>query len=272
MSYAPYAPPQHSQGHGGGYGPVYQYSPLGWKTTAAVGGIAGMLVVQPLQTALALVMADTLRHPTPEDLGVILLTGVVSLAQLVVSVCTYVFFLMWMHHAAKNVRAFGQQALTVTPGWAVGWWFVPFASIWMPFVAMREVWRASDPETVGPHAQRPWMSAPVPAKLGIWWATYILNGFLAMGIAIASMDFSGRSPVAGKPSAVSFLSHGLLTVAGVLIIIIIRELARRQEAAWERLSSGDVHGRAQTAASPYDATNPYVPTDTSNPYAPPRPG
>jgi hypothetical protein len=274
MSYAPYAPPQNNQGYGGGgYGPVYQYSPLGWKTTASALGIIGMVVLPPIQTTLALAMGDALKNPQPENLGIILLSGLVGLLQMVVSICTYVFFLMWMYHAAKNVRAFGQQLLTITPGWAVGWWFIPIASIWMPFVAMREIWKASDPESVGPSAQRQWMSAPVPAKLGIWWATYILNGFVAMGIALASIDFSGRKPVAAGPTAASFISHGLVAVAGVLIILIIREIAQRQEAAWQRLSGPHADQgtpAAHAAGSPYGAPNPYVPADASNPYAPPR--
>jgi hypothetical protein len=142
----------------------------------------------------------------------------------------------------------------------------------MPFVAMREIWKASDPETVGPNAARPWMSSPVPATLPIWWATYVVSGLVSMGAALAGMDFSGRAPVAGGPNAGTFVTHGLHVVAGVLIIMILRQIAQRQEAASQRLAGGGTPAAYDPASAPYGApqANPYAPSDASNPYAPPR--
>jgi hypothetical protein len=80
------------------------------------------------------------------------------------------------------------------------------------------------------------MSSVVPAIMPVWWGVYILNGFVAMGVTLANLDFSG-SKATVTPGPSSFLSHGMLGIAGVLLILIMRQLAQRQEAAWQRLQS-----------------------------------
>lgn len=266
MSYSPYQPPRHDHGYGPGYGSTYV--PLGWKTNASAIGIIAMVILQPIQSALSLAFGDVLRNPTPDNIGVILLNGLVSLVQLAVTVATYVFFLMWMNHAAKNVRAFNQPALTITPGWAVGWWFIPFASLWMPFVAMREIFKASDPKSVGPSAQHSWMMSPVPATLGLWWGSYLLNSFLGAGAVLAVMDFSGRAPVMRGPGALTWVAHAVLAVAGILIVNILRTIAKRQEEAWAIVSSSPQSPNVDPpqGSSSVAPMNPYVPSTSDNPY------
>jgi hypothetical protein len=265
--YAPYAPPQHQHQHqpqgpyGGGYVP-FVYKPLGWLTTATIVGIIGTVVLGFLQTGTSLAFPDVLKHPAPENLGIILALGVIGLATSVVSIATWVLFLVWTNLAAKNVRAFGQEGLSYTPGWCVGWWFVPIMSLYKPFDALREVWKASDPETVGPYATKPWMASTVPAALLVWWGVYISNGFVSIIIALSNLDLSGKKPAVTVGPA-NLLTHALLGVAGIFLIMIMRELAKRQEASWQRLSSAPAQ-----AASPM----PYAPavqghsSPPANPY------
>ena len=59
--------------------------------------------------------------------------------------CPAIAWCVWQHRAHANLWAFARSGLRFTPGWAVGWWFVPIASLWKPFEAVRELWKASDP-------------------------------------------------------------------------------------------------------------------------------
>ena len=74
-----------------------------------------------------------------------------------VTLATFVLFGVWIVRSGKNAWLFHQlkrrtaarsgaryhEVITTTPGWCVGWYFIPIANLWKPYVAMREIVRAS---------------------------------------------------------------------------------------------------------------------------------
>lgn len=95
----------------------------------------------------------------------------IAFPQLGLMVLTFVLAGMWIHRAATNVRALGAARLEFTPGWSVGWYFVPFANLLKPFQAMSEIWRASqDPQR--------WDRLPAPPELRVWWGLWLAAGIL----------------------------------------------------------------------------------------------
>lgn len=70
-----------------------------------------------------------------------------------------IVWLIWQHRAQKNLEGLGATWLRFTPGWAVGWWFVPFANLVKPFQTMRELWKASG----DPYG---WQTLPTTGLLG----------------------------------------------------------------------------------------------------------
>ena len=56
---------------------------------------------------------------------------------------TGILVLTWIHRANHNARQLGADDMRFTPGWAVGWYFVPIAWFWKPYQAMKEIWLAS---------------------------------------------------------------------------------------------------------------------------------
>lgn len=70
--------------------------------------------------------------------------------------------LMWTHRASRNLHEIDADGMTISPEWAVGWYFIPIAFLWKPFQAMRQIARASqDPQA--PHR------AVGAGPLGWWW-------------------------------------------------------------------------------------------------------
>ena len=66
------------------------------------------------------------------------------------------------------VHALGSPGLRFTPGWAVGWYFVPIANLWKPYQAMKEIWRASkNPGN--------WQAETTSGFLGWWWFWWIIS-------------------------------------------------------------------------------------------------
>lgn len=136
----------------------------------------------------------------------------------VVSQATVVVWLVWQHHATANLWSRGLPGLRFTPGWAVGWWFVPFANLVMPYLAMRELDRRStrsgQPRSAG--AALPW-----------WWAAWLAQSLLPAIAVMAAiwprLEAWVRS-VEARPEEIDFTSIAnaaapWLAVAGVLGLV-----------------------------------------------------
>ena len=86
--------------------------------------------------------------------------------------------LVWVYTSNKNLQN-AAKPMTISPGWSVGWYFIPFANWWKPYEAMREIVQ---------HSQNASGYQQMAGKrlIGIWWLSFVLNGFLgyAAGISI----------------------------------------------------------------------------------------
>ncbi|MDP9258382.1 MAG: DUF4328 domain-containing protein [Actinomycetota bacterium] len=105
---------------------------------------------------------------------------VVALAELwvFVFIANVVVWLVWQHRAQANAQHLTTKKLTFSPGWAVGWWFVPFANLVQPFRAVCELWQASG--GAGHSEESTW-----PA-LALWWIAWL--GFELLGSGAASAN------------------------------------------------------------------------------------
>jgi hypothetical protein len=90
----------------------------------------------------------------------------IGVAQFALFVVTDIVFLTWIHRVNRNARALGAEGMRFTPGWSVGWFFVPIMNLWRPFQVMREIWQASaQPGN--------WRAVQAPPLLGWWWAMFL---------------------------------------------------------------------------------------------------
>lgn len=147
-----------------------------------------------------------------------------AVATILVFLTTVVVYCFWLHRANSNARALGAQGMTFTPGWAVGYFFVPIANLYRPFRAVKEVYQASDPEASGDG----WKSSHAPSTLESWWGAWLLSGFLGQ----ASFRLSQRSvPVpADMVFGVDLASDAAGMAAGILCLVVVRAIQARQSA------------------------------------------
>ncbi|HEY4220367.1 MAG TPA: DUF4328 domain-containing protein [Myxococcota bacterium] len=138
-------------------------------------------------------------------------TALLSLAGMMAAsfIATVVLFCVWINRAAKNLRAFEPGGVfEYTPGWAVGWFFIPFANLFRPFAAIKEIWTRSDSsENYG----------IVPGLLSAWWAAWIISN-LVDRLALRMDDAPG----------VQWLSAGLDVVAAICCILVVRRVTALQ--------------------------------------------
>lgn len=92
-------------------------------------------------------------------------------------VITAIVWPVWQYQGHANLIRRRVAGLRFTPGWAVSWWFIPFANLWKPFQAMSELARASDVPEAWRTARRPWVMIP-------WWLTWIAGTSITRVISI----------------------------------------------------------------------------------------
>ncbi|MGP7796616.1 DUF4328 domain-containing protein [Sphingomonas sp. CLY1604] len=92
-----------------------------------------------------------------------------SFGSLVALVVTGIAVLRWISLTNRNAQTWSDQ-VEVTPGWAVGWFFVPVACLFVPFKGVSATWRA----TLMPADIE---SVPVPAILRWWWGLWLAMNF-----------------------------------------------------------------------------------------------
>jgi hypothetical protein len=136
-----------------------------------------------------------------------------------------------MYRAYKNLSGLRAYGLLHSPGWAVGWWFIPFANLIKPFTIMREIWVNSDPDY---EEEFGFLSSQVgaPAIVGLWWGMYIASGFISR---IGDAFNSNANGI--QPSVILFLLiyAALRFGAAIFAIQVVRGITDRQEKRFERI-------------------------------------
>lgn len=143
----------------------------------------------PLMPALAVVgssMEDFDEQGPVSDMALLvaIVAVVVGLGSVVIFISTVIIHCVWTNRMNKNARALGAQGMEYTPGWAVGWFFVPIANLYKPFSVASEIYRASAPGPDGMH----WKDEPTPGILNFWWACWIIGFLLDRVSGVVAQD------------------------------------------------------------------------------------
>lgn len=187
-------------------------------TAAAFAAVLYELVALSRQSPAA--RLDTLVSVTGDPTQDLIITGV-RLVAFVIYIITAILFLKWNYRVVKNARVMtGGRGMTATPGWAIGWYFVPIAFLWKPFEYMRQAWQAAtnptSPSTV-----------EVPGFMRWWWGLWL--------ITVISDNISGqlgnRADTVGMymvSDVLELISKGIDLPLVIIVVKLLRELSARQ--------------------------------------------
>ena len=153
------------------------------------------------------------------------LDGAFNTLNLVLYFVTAVIFLRWVYVASSNCRGFNAE-MTYSPGWAVGYYFIPVLNLFVPYLAMSEIRRVStDPEN-----PRDVHAGPL---LLVWWLIWIGTGVVDVGEWVA-----GRHVVYLPQVQALFdwlLAYRVISVlAFVMAILVVMDISRRQRTLVEQ--------------------------------------
>jgi hypothetical protein len=137
---------------------------------------------------------------------------------------TGVTFLTWLYRVHKNLPALGGRELKYTPGWAIGWFFVPLLNLIRPLQVMREVWHGSDPagleRDLAPDGPSTRNQLGTPARVGSWWALFLIS--VLLGRALDRIGSRGSWRL-GELIVLHNLQvlEGLITILAALVAILL---------------------------------------------------
>jgi hypothetical protein len=163
--------------------------------------------VSVLALLLSLVMEhvllarSSLASPDEMALGIEVLINAGGYA---VFLAAGVLFLFWIHDANRSARSLGAAGMRYTPRAAVIWWFIPLASLIVPYRAMAELWRVS-------HARNldTWQAADTSAVMPCWWTLWLF--------ALVMDRITSANESSGSPSQTAPIVAALVNVAGALL-------------------------------------------------------
>lgn len=140
----------------------------------------------------------------------------------VVYIATIVMFCVWTYRVNANIHALGAANLRFTPGWAVGWYFVPIANLWKPYQVMKEIWRASK----NPSG---WQDEGSSSIIGWWWFLWIVSN---VQVSIGSSPEPETLDAAMTPFGL--ISVALDVIATVFAYRVVKQVGILQAEASDR--------------------------------------
>jgi hypothetical protein len=128
----------------------------------------------------------------------------------------------------------------------------PVVNLFKPFQVMREIWHGSDPENDDNNKDTRALKG-TPEILGFWWGLLLAAGFTSR-IAAAMEGTATREEIKLYPAAL-VLSELLRFGALVLIILIVREITRRQNSRFLKLGDLGVKTAMPPAPPSFEGDN-----------------
>jgi uncharacterized protein DUF4328 len=162
-----------------------------------------------------------------------------------------VAFCFWIHRASANLEGLGYVDQDYSPGWAVGWFFVPFLNLVRPYQVMREIWNASRPilddGTVLATTEIMRMNeTPVPV-VG-WWGVYLLYGLAGQLHASFTMGAKTLSDLI-TTTYMQMVVDVIALLSALLAIHVVRTVTRMQEERFALIAAAQAPPTAESVAS-----------------------
>jgi hypothetical protein len=137
--------------------------------------------------------------------------GFCSVSLITVRIIAVIGFMFWTYRVARNLPALGTEDPEYSPGWTVGFYFIPILNLFRPYQAMLEVWIGSSPKQLD-WKEKSQVSVPL---LSVWWGVWLASAFVGRML---------QGMAQGERGVDELLTHNYLVIAVVLLLEIPRDL------------------------------------------------
>ena len=145
-----------------------------------------------------------------------------------------VFGVIWMYRIAVNARAIGRTT-TFAPVFAILGWILPPILFVLPLLVLRELWKASDPDT--PPGSDGWRASGENPLLYLWFVVYGVIPTILTALSLESVldaalnldtDAQSIAEVTAATGGAQVILGGVVSViSGVVWIVFVRQLTER---------------------------------------------
>jgi|GEM_PF-1398746 len=146
--------------------------------------------------------------------GLTIATSLAGLLYVATYLISGIVTLFWLYGTAGNAKII-RPSIDFTPGWAVGWYFVPIANLFKPYEVLRDIWIAGKGRINGVYPK----GTP---RLAVWWLCTIIGG-VATSIAGRMGADMGMVPV-----ILSAIGLPVLFISTATYFSLVREIHRDQ--------------------------------------------
>jgi Domain of unknown function (DUF4328) len=182
-------------------------------------------VVEFVEVQIGHVTPDQLTSSDP-------IQGVIGLLQTGLGVVTAITFLKWVYRAYKNVQGFGAEGLRFSPGWAIGYYFIPILSLIRPVQVMSEIWRASYDPRNWPRSRGSWLIAT-------WWSLFLLYS----GVTQVSLQLGMQASTNDQwtlAAVFAILGDFFSLPLSIIVLRLVTEIYKRQKDLVEGASRSEL--------------------------------
>ena len=151
----------------------------------------------------------------------------VAISYVLIAITTMFAFGYWIVRACRNAHVLADRNLRFSPGWSLGWYFIPIANLWKPYQAMRQIWNVSENPSYNENRS-------APAVIKLWWFAWIVSSFTWQTYPDEFNTLETFQQLA-EIDIVSIGGFAVETFATVLALVVVRSIDRMQKAV--RLST-----------------------------------
>jgi hypothetical protein len=216
---------------GSGVPPLPVAAPVGFSSPRLLANIlTALLIVLTVLTAMEIwsglrqaeLLERILQHGSftrEEALANDTRHSFIITTRLAVFCLTGIVFCCWIYLVAKNVRAMGARRLKFSPGWAVGYNFIPVVCWWLPYQAMKEIWKASvDPEH--------WRGIRTDPIVRWWWGLWIFSVVINYLLLRLTVMAGGHDPALATRMDIASCFVGI--PRNIVAILLVQMLSALQ--------------------------------------------
>ncbi|MEG6586396.1 DUF4328 domain-containing protein [Dendrosporobacter sp. 1207_IL3150] len=127
-------------------------------------------------------------------------------------------FLIWLYKSYKNLLVLNKVPAKFSPGWAVGWFFVPILNLYKPYQVITELWNESFKNS----SKQGFAVKQGPTIIKIWWLTNVASQITSLLTNGAASQVKNIQTLPFAEIASHYLALlELITISSILSVFVV---------------------------------------------------